>query len=90
EQPLQSSDTPQAPIIFNHFKATANTPPPPTDTEQKIHLTAPSQQVENVLQANNRSQDLWQHIANNLTIEVYLHKALNKRIAWYTKQPNYL
>lgn len=90
EQPLQSSDTPQAPIIFNHFKATANTPPPPTDTEQKIHLTAPSQQVENVLQANNRSQDLWQHIANNLTIEVYLNKALNKRIAWYTKQPNYL
>lgn len=93
EQSLQPSDNQQAPVIFNHFKPTAITPPPLTDTEQKkqkIHLKAPSQQVENVSQANNRSQDLWQHIANNLTIKVYLNKALNKRIAWYTKQPNYL
>ncbi|CAM3860020.1 membrane-bound lytic murein transglycosylase D [Pseudoalteromonas mariniglutinosa NCIMB 1770] len=92
EQPVEPSDAPQAPIIFNHFKPT-HTPQPLADSEQKkqtIKLKAPSQQATKQSQASNRSQDLWQHIADKLTIKVYLNKALNKRISWYTKQPNYL
>ncbi|MFM9816067.1 hypothetical protein ACKI16_47270, partial [Streptomyces scabiei] len=37
-----------------------------------------------------RNADLWQHIATNLQFKIYLNKALNKRIKWYIRQPNYL
>lgn len=87
------SDTVQAPVIFNHVKPSSNSSAQPTDTKhkkQKITLTAPAQQAATSPQAHTRNKDLWRHIADNLTIQIYLNKALNKRITWYTKQPKYL
>ena len=87
------SDTVQAPVIFNHVKPSSNSSAQPTDTKhkkQKITLTAPAQQAATSPQAHTRNKDLWRHIADNLTIQIYLNKALNKRIIWYTKQPKYL
>lgn len=36
------------------------------------------------------NSDLWLHITNNLNMTIYLNRTLEKRIAWYGKQSNYL
>lgn len=85
-----------APVIFNHFEPskkpilTANkktdTPAKPTI---KLQLTPQTTNSPNTA-VIKRNADLWQHIATNLQFKIYLNKALNKRIKWYIRQPNYL
>ena len=96
EHPVESDETIQAPIIFNHFKP-SNTLP---TTALKTHISdiplgikAPEKTTPKTASKatkNQRHADLWQHIAHNLQFKIYLNTALKKRIKWYAKQPHYL
>lgn len=96
EHPIESDETIQAPIIFNHFKP-SNTLP---TTALKTHISdiplgikAPEKTTPKTASKatkNQRHTDLWQHIAHNLQFKIYLNTALKKRIKWYAKQPHYL
>nr|WP_256096785.1 transglycosylase SLT domain-containing protein [Pseudoalteromonas luteoviolacea] len=50
-------------------------------TPEPIKQTPPKPYVE---------EDLWQHIALNLSFEISPHPRLKKRINWYLSQPDYL
>ncbi|MBQ4856560.1 transglycosylase SLT domain-containing protein [Pseudoalteromonas sp. MMG007] len=85
----------EAPQIFTHFepsyerqKQLAKTP---GDTEPKAtHTTSQAPKKVIVKKRPPKTTDLWVHIANNLHFTIYQNRALNKRIDWYLKQPNYL
>ncbi|MBQ4832740.1 LysM peptidoglycan-binding domain-containing protein [Pseudoalteromonas sp. MMG010] len=89
------STTPEpiaAPKIFTHFEPTYEYTEPPEEQQTKtVSTTAKKVSPTNyVLKKPTQAPDLWQHIANNLNMKVYLNSTLKKRINWYLKQPNYL
>lgn len=87
---------PSAPIIFNHFELSNKpsvTAKKQTDVQEKSTFKLqprPQTITASNVTALKRNPDLWQHIASNLAFKIYLNKALNKRIKWYIRQPNYL
>ena len=97
ERSAEPVETIQAPVIFTHFKPSNTQPTTATainespDEQLKIKTVdkTPSKSTSKTV-LNQRHEDLWQHIANNLQFKIYLNKALKKRIKWYVKQPHYL
>lgn len=86
--------TKNAIAVSTNAKATPPTTTISTELLQpnKKNHTVPSPYKPTIEKSHSRSAspDLWQHIADNLHIKIYLNRALNKRIKWYTRQPKYL
>ena len=82
------------PEIFSHYEPDLTTQQAPSEfvdsTAVEPRPIAAPIAVNNTPLAKPRSKDLWQHIANNLTLVFQTNKHTSARVKWYLKQPNYL
>ncbi len=92
-QPASTQQQPR-PQIFSHYEPNLTTQQapsefvalPPTEARpSNTHLPPTDTPL-----STPRSKDLWQHIANNLTLVFQTNKYTTARVKWYLKQPNYL
>jgi len=82
------------PEIFSHYEPDLTTQQASSEfvdsTAVEPRPVAAPIAVNNTPLAKPRSKDLWQHIANNLTLVFQTNKHTSARVKWYLKQPNYL
>ncbi|MCC9661726.1 transglycosylase SLT domain-containing protein [Pseudoalteromonas sp. MB41] len=82
------------PEIFSHFKPDLSLQTQPTEqpvaTADKTAEPVKLQPYKDTPLAKPRAADLWQHIANNLSLVFQTNKHTTARIKWYLKQPAYL
>ena len=78
------------PKIFNHFEPNLSYQEK-TSEQLDVSPTAalPSSKVS-IPASEPTSDDLWQHIANNLSLVFQTNKQTTARVKWYLKQPEYL
>ncbi|MEL0640248.1 LysM peptidoglycan-binding domain-containing protein [Pseudoalteromonas aliena] len=81
----------EIPQIFTHFEPKYKQQNLISQTTNDAEPTIPSTpslaaEKKHLLKTN----DLWEHISNNLNFKTNQGHALKKRINWYLKQPNYL
>ncbi|WP_193154954.1 transglycosylase SLT domain-containing protein [Pseudoalteromonas aliena] len=79
-----------APKILTHHEAD-NQSENELQKKQSSSKLAPSPLKQtDIKKRQTQVTDLWVHVANNLHFKIHKNVALNKRINWYLKQPNYL
>ncbi|QLE07605.1 transglycosylase SLT domain-containing protein [Pseudoalteromonas shioyasakiensis] len=90
----QKTDERERPAVFNHYEPDLATQQATSDYVASTAVEPPATVAP--LPAGDtplptpRSNDLWQHIANNLTLVFQTNKHTSARVKWYLKQPHYL